>query len=242
MASAREANSTQVVLPVPTAPNGYQAGDLMIAFVYVGYDQNYDESTPIVAPDGWTEIDQGTVAHPSITSGGAGDQVAAFYRLSTGTEPANYQFEWAAGAGNAGFVGRIIVYRNVDQVAPLTSGGFVLSSGISDEPVSLDVPFNAPGARRLVCAWMAMAQDVTFVTPTVMTPRTQHQDNVFDYNIIGDFGETTELSIRLTLSVSDQSLAAAELDVRTASIQTTSEQSDGDRFVWGIAILVNPAT
>jgi hypothetical protein len=240
MASATQPNGTQVDLSVPTAPNGYQAGDLLIAFVYVGWDANFDTSNPITAPAGWTQIDQDSVAHPSIAGGGAGDRVAAFYLLSTGTEPASYTFSWG-GTHVVGFVGRIVVYRNVDQVAPLTSAGYVLSSGIGAEPISLALPFTTTGAARLVCSWAALADDVAFVMPTSMTPRTQVQ-NDSSYVIIGDFGLTTEDAIRVTQSVCDESIAAATTSTRTASIDTTAQQSDGDRFVWGIAIVVKPAS
>lgn len=242
MASARQPNGTAVTLPVPFSPNGYQVGDLLIAFVYIGYDTGFSTALQPVAPAGWLLLDTNTILHASIAGGDAGDRVACYYRLSTGVEPASYTWTW----NNPGFfVGRIVVYRNVDQANPLESlSGFVISSGLSATPtVALGVQFTVLEPSLLVCAWMALADLGYFSMPITMMRRTQ---NVIvddpSFLIIGDYGINDAVNIYTTIGIADEFVTTLGLDQRDGQTVTTSQQADGDRFVWGIAILVKPAS
>ncbi len=241
MASETQPNGNTCTLNAPTVPNGYQAGDLIIAFVYAGWSDGFDTAGGIDGPDDWFVIGRDSQIRNSLPSGNGGDQVAAFYKISDGTEPANYDFTWPGDP--AGFVGRIVVYRNVHQSTPLTSDGFILSSGTGSNPITLDIPYETQGAARVVFAWMSLADEAAFAppNPTPYLIRTQN-GSAPSFDIIADSGLTETDDIQVTLCVADTQVADATTSSVPASINTTSQEDDGERFVWGIAVVVNPAT
>jgi hypothetical protein len=178
------APATSVDIPVPTVPNGYAAGDIMIAFVYCAWEDNYDTSSNITGADpSWVQLDQATFqtdAGPPVQ----GDRLAVFYRVSTGVEPATYTFNWAQ---TALVVARISSYRNVQ--VPTTPG--IVSQADVAGTITLALTGGPTAQGALISAAYAARSDGTlnWALDANLIPRTDANQIFFNPNF-GSFSDT----------------------------------------------------
>jgi hypothetical protein len=130
--------------------NGVQVGDLLLAFVYVCWDADFDTSSVISTPAGWVLVEQDEIAYsdPEV-----GDRLAVFRRVSDGTEPADYEFTWTA---TAAWVGRIVAFRNADPADPLIAAASMVVSADAD-PISTQAPsvVTTVADQQILCVWAA---------------------------------------------------------------------------------------
>lgn len=189
MAISQVAPGTSVIVPVPTVPNGYAAGDIMVAFVYCAWESNYDTSSDITGADpSWIQLDQATFqtdAGPPVQ----GDRLAAFYRVSTGVEPATYTFNWAQ---TALVVARISSYRNVQ--VPTTPG--IATQVAAAGTITLALAGGPTAQGAIVVAAYAARSDGTlqWALDANLIPRTDA--NVT--NLSTNFGSFTDTGQGLT--------------------------------------------
>jgi hypothetical protein len=102
-----------------SAPSGLTSGDVMVATV-AWYDGIAASVTP---PSGWTLI--GTANPGSFVPGGQTSS-KIYWKLATGSEPADYT--WTISTGSYSEVG-IIAYSGVDTTTPIDASSSVESSG-----------------------------------------------------------------------------------------------------------------
>jgi hypothetical protein len=144
------ASGTSLII---TAPASIAAGNLLWAFI-----APTNTGTNIIAPAGWKP------GYPTVPTG-------VFYKVATGTEPANYTFTWTNVSVSAGII------LNVGTVP--ASGGIDVLGG-PDSGTGLNINASASTARNysdlLVCVYVCDAA-VTITLPGSQSPTGALQGN-----------------------------------------------------------------
>jgi hypothetical protein len=225
---------TTATVPVPTIMNGVQAGDLLLAFVYVCWDADFATSSEISTPAGWTLVDQDSVVYSDPAQG---DRLAVYSRISGGVEPADYAFTWLE---TAAWIGRIVAFRNADPGTPLTPAGAMVVSADSD-PISTDAPSVVTTVvdQQILCVWAAR-DGTSWTLPVGMEALSQTVGGVDGVaGVVPDLASGNPIA-QGTMNIALETIAApGPTGVRTATAQPGLAPPDGVGIAFTIAL--NPA-
>lgn len=142
-------------------PDGTQAGDILIATVYLGYGTAM--SLPTITPSvSWTLVDR--IDYSTTGS------LLVYWREMTASDPASYSFA-SSGGGNTSGVGWVAAYTGVSTSNPIEThgGSSTNTSGTSCSTPSLVLP---PGSSLLVAAfagYINTSATATWTAPSGMT-------------------------------------------------------------------------
>lgn len=136
-AAAADGDSSLTV----SVPAGTTVSDVLIASIAYRPCSNSSGSgctVNVVVPAGWTQID----ALRQRTGGGTGGygmRLFVYYRVVTGTEPANYTWTISGGPGSSGSTGGILSFSGVDNSSPIVAdAGQTTATGNTHLAPSID--------------------------------------------------------------------------------------------------------
>lgn len=97
-------------------PTGTIAGDVMVASIAATPD-----TVGITPPSGWT------IVQNTVQTEDAGSHLITYYKIATGSEPANYS--WSFSVSHTGAVGGIATFSGVDTTSPIVSSASRAENG-----------------------------------------------------------------------------------------------------------------
>ena len=146
-----KSGGTNITSLSPAVPVGTASGDLLITSISV------DGSHTIVAPAGWTTIENNLVGAGAVTLG-------VFFRVAGAGEPANYTFSWT---GNERAIS--IMMRFTNATGNLISANNSGATGAPQAP-TIDTNGNATAANNLILRLAAWDDDDEANNPAVIIP------------------------------------------------------------------------
>ncbi len=145
---SNSASTKNLTVPVPA---GVVANDVMIAAI------SYHGASAITAPSGWTLIQNTAVTFA---------EVSTYWKVASGSEPANYTWGFGSVAGAAGV---ILDYVGVDTAAPVMA--VQQSSAVLTTSQTLPAVSTAGDNVRLVMV-QAINSNTTMTVPADLTRQT----------------------------------------------------------------------
>jgi hypothetical protein len=131
-------NGDTATLSLPR-PSGVAAGDVLIAHVVL-HTHSFN-ADPLGPPAGWNEVRVDTDAN-HVTAG-------VFWRLATGSEPADYTFTNNSGDTTQQATGVVLAYRGLDTIDPIDDDAVATDITGSDTVVAPSLTTSHPGGRLL---------------------------------------------------------------------------------------------
>ncbi len=137
-----------------TKPVGIVAGDLMVAFMARGSISAAITFTP---PAGWTEI------HQTATGGALGSNAGSFWKIATGSEPADYTFTDNPTTSTSAHIGWIMRFIATHSTTPIDAA--TENSGNAADPTALSVTTSVANCTLIACCGQQNALAATYTPP-----------------------------------------------------------------------------